>query len=166
MDRISEELARLIDERLAVLMDADARTVARELLTAVLDLLGRNAAYVELARNWQTLRSPRTILALERHMMEACRQYVMRHADEFRVENLPAALFVVISSTLYTVVHYLSQPRPYLSRGEVIQVALAAVDLTRRVLLSIRRSHPLRLPPDQGCYRGSSRSWMLRKLIG
>jgi AcrR family transcriptional regulator len=120
MDRLSEELARLIDERLAVLMDADPRTVARELLTAVFELLGRNAAYVELARNWQTLRSPRTILALERHMMEACRQYVMRHADEFRVENLPAALFVVISSTLYTVVHYLSQPRPHLSRGEVI----------------------------------------------
>jgi hypothetical protein len=96
-------------------------------LTAVFELLGRNAAYVELARNWQTLRSPRTILALERHMMEACRQYVMRHADEFPVENLPAALFVVISSTLYTVVHYLSQPRPYLRREEVIDALSAMI---------------------------------------
>ena|SRR5579859_3307486 len=136
MDRISEELTRLVDERLAALMDADARTVARELLAAVFDLLGRNPAYVELARNWQTLRSPRTILALERHMMEACRQYVMRHADEFKVGNLPAALFVVISSTLYTVVHYLSQPRPYLSRDEVVD---ALSDMIASYLHSSRR---------------------------
>src|SRR5260370_36748259 len=74
MDRISEELARLIDERLAVLMDADPRTVARELLTAAFQLFGRNAAHVEPARNWQTFRSPPANLPPRGHQQEPSRQ--------------------------------------------------------------------------------------------
>ncbi|MGH8460315.1 MAG: TetR/AcrR family transcriptional regulator [Stenotrophobium sp.] len=121
LDRISAELAQLVDQRLNTTMDQDVRSVTSDLLTAVFDFMQQDqSCYLELVRHWQQLRSPRTILALERHMLEACRQYLLRHHDEFRVQNLPAALFVVISSTLYTIVHYLSQPRPYLRREEVI----------------------------------------------
>jgi AcrR family transcriptional regulator len=119
-DRISRELAQLVDQRLGALMDADVRTVALDLLTAVFDFLQHNQGYLELARSWQQVRSVRTILAMERHMLEACRQYLLRHHEELSVRNAPAVLFVVISSTLYTVMHYLSQPRPYLKREEVI----------------------------------------------
>ncbi|HWU67818.1 MAG TPA: TetR/AcrR family transcriptional regulator [Stenotrophobium sp.] len=121
LDRISAELAQLVDRRLDATMDQDVRIVTIDLLTAVFDFMEQDqSCYLELVRNWQQLRSQRTILALERHMLEACRQYLLRHHDEFHVRNLPAALFVVISSTLYTIVHYLSQPRPYLQRKEVI----------------------------------------------
>ncbi|MGH8506308.1 MAG: TetR/AcrR family transcriptional regulator [Stenotrophobium sp.] len=121
LDRISAELAQLVDQRLNATMDQDVHAVTTDLLTAVFEFMQQDqSCYLELVRNWQQLRSPRTILALERHMLEACRQYMLRHQDELRVENLPAALFVVISSTLYTIVHYLSQPRPYLRREEVI----------------------------------------------
>ena len=121
LDRISAELAQLVDRRLNATMDRDVHTVTTDLLTAVFEFMQQDkSCHLELVRNWQQLRSPRTILALERHMLEACRQYLLRHHDEFQVQNLPAALFVVISSTLYTIVHYLSQPRPFLRREEVI----------------------------------------------
>jgi AcrR family transcriptional regulator len=119
-ERVTRELAALVDDRLGALIDANVRTAVRGLLTGVFDLLEGNTAYVELARHWPELRDKRILPDLEKHMLEACRQYFMRHHDEVRVRNLPAAMFVVISSTLYTVVHYLSEPRPYLKRQEVV----------------------------------------------
>ena len=53
-------------------------------------------------------------------MVEVCRQYLLRQGDQLRVHNLPAALFVMVSSSIYTTVHYLSLPRPLLPRDEVI----------------------------------------------
>lgn len=121
LDRISAELAQLVDQRLNATMDQDAHAVTTDLLTTVFDFMQQDqSCYLELVRNWQQLRSQRALLVLERHMFEACRQYLLRHHDEFHVKNLPAALFVIISSTLYTIVHYLSEPRPYLRREEVI----------------------------------------------
>jgi AcrR family transcriptional regulator len=119
-ERLTSELAALVDERLGALMHSDVRTAVRGLLGAVFDRLEGNAAYVELARHWPELRGQRTIPDLEKHMLEACRQYFLRHHDVVRVRNLPAAMFVVVSSTLYTVVHYLSEPRPFLRRQEVV----------------------------------------------
>jgi AcrR family transcriptional regulator len=121
LDRISTELAQLVDRELTRLMDADPRTATRGLLVAVFDFMQQSeGCYLELMRHWQQLRVSRSFAALERHMLEACRQYLLRHHEEIRTQNLPAALFVVISSTLYTVMHYLSQPRPYLKREDVI----------------------------------------------
>jgi AcrR family transcriptional regulator len=119
-EQITRELAAVVDERLGALMDADVRTAVRGLLTGVFDRLEGNAAYLELARHWSEVREQKAIPELEKHMLEACRQYYMRHHDSLRVRNLPAAMFVVISSTLYTVVHYLGEPRPFLGRQEVI----------------------------------------------
>jgi AcrR family transcriptional regulator len=121
LDRVTAELAEVIDRELALTMDADAHTATRHLLTAVFDFMERRGScHLELVRHWQSTPTTRTITVLERHMLEACRQYLMRHHDEIRVADPGPALFVVITSTLYTVVHYLSQPQPYLARAQVI----------------------------------------------
>lgn len=121
LDRSSRELTALVDQRLAGLLDADPRTVVADLLTAVFDFLQDGEGHhLELLRNWQQLRGLRAMQTLERHMLDACRLYLLRHVDEIRIENLPAALFVIVNGTLYTIVHYLGQPRPQLRREEVI----------------------------------------------
>jgi AcrR family transcriptional regulator len=136
LDRISAELAQLVDRELTRLMDADPRTATRGLLTAVFDFMEQgDRAYLELMRHWQQLRVGRSFAAIERHMLEACRQYLLRHHSELRVQNLPAALFVVISGTLYTVMHYLNQQRPFLKREEVID---AMADMIAAYVKAVR----------------------------
>lgn len=127
LDRVVRELSLLVDARLAAMLKADVRTVVRGLLEAVFDFVQQDACRLELVRNWQRLQGQRTIVALERHMLEACRQYLLRHHGRVVVENPPAALFVIISSTLYTCVHYLSAPRPYLERAEVIEAQASMI---------------------------------------
>ena len=47
--------------------------------------------------------------------------FLLRHHDRYRIDNLPAALFVAINSLHYTVAHYFSLERPALARAEVIR---------------------------------------------
>lgn len=144
MERQAAEILQLVDERLRALISADARAVTRGLLTAVFDFVQRDESRLELLRNWQQLRTQRTFQTLERHMFEACRLYLLRHHEEFEVANLPAALFVAINGTLYTVAHYLSLPRPQISREEVID---ALADMLGAYLGAARRVAPKRKRP-------------------
>lgn len=132
LDRLVRDLMALVDSRLAGLLQAAPEAAATGLLEAVFDFVQQDPARLELIRHWQQLRGQRALVQLERHMVEACRQYLLRHADEVKLHNLPAALFVIISSTLYTTVHYLSLPRPLLPRDEVIaaQARMIAAYLT------------------------------------
>ncbi len=61
-------------------------------------------------------------------MMEVCRQYLIRHFDDYRIDNLPAVLFVVINSVQYTCARYLSDAQPLLGREEVIDTLARMVE--------------------------------------
>lgn len=121
LDRSSQELAAVVDQRLAGLLDAPPRVVVENLLTAVVEVLQDGPAHhLELLRHWQQISTLRALQSLERHMHDACRRYVLRHVTAVRIDDLPAALFVVINSTLFTLLHYLSQSPPPLPREAVI----------------------------------------------
>lgn len=119
--RISGELAEAVDATLADVMGQDVRTVVRGLITAALNAMeGQEGLYLELARNWHQLHSLSMLDALEEHMVEDCRRYILRHHDDVAIDNLPATLFVVINSTLFTIMRFLSQEDPPISREELI----------------------------------------------
>ncbi|HSW14765.1 MAG TPA: TetR/AcrR family transcriptional regulator [Solimonas sp.] len=120
LQRQASQLLQVVDGRLRTLIDADARSITRGILEAVFDAVEADPCQRELARHWDRLRTRSTFRALEQHMMEACRLYLLRHHQDYRVDNLPAALFVAINALHYTVAHYLSLERPVLARDEVI----------------------------------------------
>jgi len=120
MQRDTVQLLVVVDARLRALIDADARSITQGILEAVFDVVEGDPCKRELMRHWDRLRTRSTLRALEQHMMEACRLYLMRHHEDYRVDNLPAALFVAINSLHYTVAHYLSLENPVLQRAEII----------------------------------------------
>ena len=137
---LQRDVARLIealDGRMQSLSEAsDPRVLVRAVLEAVFDAVEHSPAQRELLRNWQSLRTHPTFVALEQHVTEICRRYLTRHHREYPVDNLPVALFVGINSVQYTVAHYLSMPAPPVARDEVIT---GFVDMLTAYLLSSRR---------------------------
>lgn len=126
--RVSGEISRAVDQTLAALMDENVETVVRGLLTTVLKAMeGRDGLYLELTRNWYRLDSLAGVNVLERHMKEACRRYVLRHHGELAVDNLPAMLFVVINSTLFTVMRHQSMTEPEIGKAELIDALSAMI---------------------------------------
>jgi AcrR family transcriptional regulator len=138
LQRDAGRLIAALDERLRSLSETtDPRLLVRAVLEAVFDSVDRSPAQRELLRNWHTLRSHAAFAALEGHVTEICRRYLIRHHHEYRVDNLTVALFVGINSVQYTVAHYLSLDDPPLSRDEVIT---GLVDMLTAYLLSSRRT--------------------------
>jgi AcrR family transcriptional regulator len=120
-ERMRKELTQALDAQIRTLLDADIHTLTRAALTAVFDYFEMHKGlYLELARNWYDARTLRTVDSLERYMTEAFRLYLLRHHAEYRFENLPAALFVVFNSTVFTGMRFMSQPQSHLKREEVI----------------------------------------------
>ncbi len=120
-ERMRKELTIAVDTQVRALLDADLRTLTHGALTAVFDYFEMHkGVYLELALNWYDARTMRTVDALERYISEAFRLYLLRHHAEYRFENLPATLFIVFNSTVFTGMRYMSQPQSHLKREDVI----------------------------------------------
>lgn len=127
--QLSSEISHAVDETLAKVMEKEVEMVVHELLaTALAAMESKKGLYLELARNWHRLHSLTVVNALEEHMMEACRRYILRHHQQMKIaDNLPAVLFVVINSTLFTVIRYLSLNNPAISKQELIGTLSAMI---------------------------------------
>lgn len=145
------QLLAVVDVRLRALIDTDARVVTQGILEAVFDVVERDPCQRELVRHWDRLRTRNTFRALEQHMTEACRLYLLRHHDRYRLDNLPAALFVAINSLHYTIAHYLGLERPTLTRDEVIG---ALSDMLAAYLQAGEKKKAARRRPSGGSRRG------------
>jgi hypothetical protein len=61
-------------------------------------------------------------------MSEVCQQYLLRHLNEYRLDNLPATLFALINSAQYTTARYFSQDPLLFTRDEVIDAMAQMVE--------------------------------------
>lgn len=121
LQRQVSRITAVVQGQLRVLIDQDLATVTRTILARVYDLVEQDKGQRELVRNWHLLHTDALFKALEQHMMEACRLYLLRHLEQYPIDNLPATLFVLINAVHYSSVRYLSMEAPVLTRDEVIE---------------------------------------------
>lgn len=121
-------LMAVVHERLLPLLDADIKTVTRAILQGIFEQVEQDKGQRELVRNWHRLRSEQLFQTLERDMSEVCQQYLLRHVNEYRLDNLPATLFVLINSVQFTTARYFSQDSVLFSRDEVIEALAKMVE--------------------------------------
>ncbi len=121
MQQQARQLMEVVYQRLRPLLDCDVRTATRAVLQGVFEQVEQDKWQRELVRNWHRLQSGKLFQSLERDMSEVCQHYLMRHAHEYRIDNLPATLFVLVNSVQYTTACYFSQDQQLLTRDEVIE---------------------------------------------
>jgi AcrR family transcriptional regulator len=124
----AELLLNGVQERLRPLLGQDIATVTRAVLLGIFEQVAQDHAQRELLRHWHNLNAAPVFQTLERQMTELCRQYLMRHANDYRIDNLPALLFVLINAVQYTVARYLADQSPLLDHDEVIEVLVQMVE--------------------------------------
>ncbi|WP_022956445.1 TetR/AcrR family transcriptional regulator [Perlucidibaca piscinae] len=76
-----------------------------------------HGVYLELVRNWHRLPTQRVADALQQHFMETTHSYLLKHHRTLRVENLQAKVFIIVNSTLFTLVRLISQDNPLLTKA-------------------------------------------------
>ena len=89
-------------------------------IRGVLALLHTNEGlYLELVRNWHRLPTHRVADILEQHLLELTRIYCANIHREIRVQDLHTKIFIIVNSTIFTVVRYLSGEHPLITEEEV-----------------------------------------------
>ena len=119
--KLSDDVAELIQTQVAELLRQDLRTVFVSLLTSTLKLLQNDAAYLVLARHWHELRTLDAVNAVEKHLLDGFRSYLLQHHRDYHFTELPATLFIVYSSTVFTAMRYLSQAHPPFALEELVE---------------------------------------------
>lgn len=128
LQRQAGRLMAVVHQRLHTRLDADIGAATRAVLEGIFERIEQDKGQRELVRNWHRLRSDSLFQALEQEMSEACQQYLLRHLHEYRLDNLPATLFVLINSLQYTTARHFSEERRRLERDEVIDVMVRMVE--------------------------------------
>jgi AcrR family transcriptional regulator len=141
-DRLRKDLTLALDSKIRSMLDADIRNLTHAALTTVFDFFElHKGLYLELARDWYSSRTLRTVETLESYITEAFRLYLLRHHTRYRFENLPTTLFIVFNSTVFTGMRYMSQNNSTLKREDVID---GLTDMVTGYLTAAGNAEPLK----------------------
>ena len=77
--------------------------------------------YVELVRNWHRLPTQKVADTLQQHFLELARLYFLKHYREHPVENLQVRTFIIVNSTIFTMVRLISQDHPLVQQEDVAE---------------------------------------------
>lgn len=77
--------------------------------------------YVELVKNWHRLPTQKVADALQQHFLELARVYFIKHYREHPIENLQVRTFIIVNSTLFTMVRFISQDNPLVRQEDVAE---------------------------------------------
>lgn len=122
LDRIVAELMAVVDRRSAALARQTLSEWVRGLLDEVWDYLEADQGlHLKVLRNWSQLDFMRGIDALEQKLLGVLSLYALQQAAVAGRADLPARIYILINSVLFTLVRYISQPSPLVSREALIK---------------------------------------------
>ena len=134
VERIAEDVTRALRGGIQLNGVMDLRDLTRSAIRVALAMLHSNEGlYLELVRNWYRLPTHKVVDNLQQFFLDLMRMYFTKHHREFQVENLHVKTFIIVNSTIFTVVRYLSGDTPMISEDDVVE---GLTDMIARYLLS------------------------------
>ncbi len=121
LEQIATGLQSLIHEQIEQLPQKSIEAFVSDLLHAVWEFLEANdQRYMRITRYWAQMDFVRVMNNLERQMTVAMTVYVMHHPPATPITDLPTKVYILVNSVLFTIVRYISEPTPHVSREQII----------------------------------------------
>ena len=95
--------------------------------------------YPELIRNWHRLPIHRLFDPIAQHLATISRSYLLQHVEDYSLDNLQTKLYVLINSTIFTMIRFLHEENPILKEQEIVNCLSNMVELVLRDKLSASR---------------------------
>lgn len=121
MESLVAELQAVVDAELALLTEASISNFARHLLEHVWQLLeADDGRYLKVVRYWAQLDGLQLIAALEQKSLSALSLYLLHNPPQNPQKDLPVKAYIFVNSVMLTLVRYISDPPPNISREQLI----------------------------------------------
>ncbi|HEY6877349.1 MAG TPA: TetR/AcrR family transcriptional regulator [Polyangiales bacterium] len=135
MERLGEDVSRILSVGAQLGQHLPIEQQIGSAIRGALALLHTNEGlYLELVRNWHRLPTHRVADIVERHLLDLMRIYFTKHHREVRVHDLHTKIFIIVNSTIFTVVRYLSGEHPLISEDEIARGLTEMIDCYLRNL--------------------------------
>lgn len=122
VDKIAQDVTGALNAGVRASGDMKLEDMAHTAIRVALMLLHSNEGlYLELVRNWYRLPTHKVADVLQQYFLELLRVYFAKHHRELMVEDLHVKTFIIVNSTIFTVVRYLSGDHPLISEAQVAQ---------------------------------------------
>ncbi len=128
LERFVTEMTSLIDQQNRVNANEPLSGFIRNLLHAIWSFLEQDGGvYLQLARHWNQLDSGRFLTALEQKMLAVVSQKMLANPNLSPTTHANARVYVLVNSIMLTLVRFIAEPNPAITREELITqfVALA-----------------------------------------
>ncbi len=122
VEKIAADVTRALNVGVRASVNLELKDLARTAIRVALSLLHANEGlYLELVRNWYRLPTHKVADVLEQYFLELTRLYFAKHHRAMQVENLHVKTFIIVNSTIFTVVRYLSSENPFIREDEIVE---------------------------------------------
>lgn len=123
LEQINRGLLGIVNAQIEKLPEIDIRVFIRGLLEEVWQFLEADEQrYMHIVKYWAQLDFTRFMNELQNRLTTAFAVYVMHHPSRRPVSDLPAKIYVLINSVLFTIVRHVSDPAQHISRAQIIEV--------------------------------------------
>jgi len=120
VERIASDVTRALNAGVRVTGEMELEDLARTAIRVALSLLHSNAGlHLELVRNWYRLPTHKVADVLQQYFLELLRVYFAKHHRDLQVANLHVKSFIIVNSTIFTVVRYLSGEHPLMTEEDI-----------------------------------------------
>jgi AcrR family transcriptional regulator len=120
VERIASDVTRALNAGVRATGDIELDVMARTAIRVALALLHSNAGlYLELVRNWYRLPTHKVADVLQQYFLELLRVYFAKHHRDVQVQDLHVKSFIIVNSTIFTVVRYLSGDHPLMTEDDI-----------------------------------------------
>lgn len=120
VERIASDVTRALNAGVRATGDIELDVMARTAIRVALALLHSNAGlYLELVRNWYRLPTHKVADVLQQYFLELLRVYFAKHHRDVQVQDLHVKSFIIVNSTIFTVVRFLSGDHPLMTEDDI-----------------------------------------------
>lgn len=132
--RVSQDANAMFNQQLSGIETAtvDVKTLSKLTIMMSLHFLRSNELYRELIQNWHRLPIHRLFDPIAQHLAYISRHYLMQHMDQYAMEHLQTKLYVLINSTIFTMIRFLHDANPLLKEQDVVDCLSTMVELVLR----------------------------------
>lgn len=119
LDKLAHDVANAL-KHIPLTEGAGLRSMIEQAIDLGFGLLNsHDGLYLELVRNWHRLPTQQVADVLQQHFLETARLYFIKHYHQHPIEDLQVRLFIIINSTLFSMVRLASQQGVWLSEQAV-----------------------------------------------
>jgi AcrR family transcriptional regulator len=125
MERVCDRVSSAFREHATSMryVDFDLKTVSNYLILYGIDAIKNDPLSLEIMNSWNNLPLENLINPLEKFFLSMAQPYFLHHYQNYPIQHLEGKLYVLINSTLFTVVRFLqSAPNNAISEKKLAHI--------------------------------------------